>query len=98
MNLYKISQSVNSEYDTFDSAVVVASSVAEAMICHPSSGLSKVKVFDYENQTHTKEDWWNAPYGLEEWCLPENVRVELVATNVLHKPAGNVVCSSFNAG
>lgn len=36
MNLYLISQSVNSDYDTFDSAVVAAPSAEAARLIHPN--------------------------------------------------------------
>lgn len=36
MNLYRISQSDNSDYDTYDSAVVAAPSEEEARKIHPS--------------------------------------------------------------
>ncbi len=36
MNLYKISQTANDDYDTYDSAVVVAASVEEAQRMRPN--------------------------------------------------------------
>ena len=36
MNLYLISQSVNDNYDTFDSAVVAAETEEKARLTHPS--------------------------------------------------------------
>jgi hypothetical protein len=36
MNLYKISQTTNNDYDTYDSAVVVAESIEHAQNMHPS--------------------------------------------------------------
>lgn len=36
MNIYKISQSINNNYDTYDSAVVIAASVEEARNTLPS--------------------------------------------------------------
>ena len=38
MNLYLISQNHNNDYDTYDSAVVVAESAESAKRMHPSSG------------------------------------------------------------
>lgn len=35
LNLYKISQNVNNDYDTYDSAIVAAGSVEEARLIHP---------------------------------------------------------------
>ena len=40
MNLYLITQDVNTNYDTFDSAVVVASCEADARLIHPSPYVS----------------------------------------------------------
>jgi hypothetical protein len=39
MNLYKISQTVNNDYDTYDSAVVAAETEDEARRIHPNSEL-----------------------------------------------------------
>lgn len=36
MNLYRISQDVNDDYDTYDSAVVVAETEDDARLIHPS--------------------------------------------------------------
>ena len=38
MKLFKIYQNINTDYDTFDSAVVVANSAEEAQNIHPSGG------------------------------------------------------------
>jgi hypothetical protein len=38
MNLYRISQSENFDYDTYDSAVVAAETEQEARSIHPGSG------------------------------------------------------------
>lgn len=46
MKLFKISQTVNKDYDTYDSAVVCAENVDEARKMHP-----------YGNFGYTLEDW-----------------------------------------
>ena len=38
MKLFKIYQNINTDYDTFDSAVVVANSAEKAQNIHPSGG------------------------------------------------------------
>jgi len=38
MKLYKIYQDINTDYDSFESAVVVANSAEEAQNIHPSGG------------------------------------------------------------
>ncbi len=98
MNLYLIKQYENNNYDTFDSAVVVAKSEDQARLIHPSSGLEKIKVFDYENKRYSHQDWWVIKRGTEEWCQPCDVKIELIGEDCNNKPAGFVVCSSFNAG
>ena len=39
MKLWKISQTVNEDYDTFDSAIVAAMTKEEARNIHPSGGV-----------------------------------------------------------
>ena len=46
MKLYLISQNENDDYDTYDSAVVVAYNVADARRIHPSG-----------EENRTSEDW-----------------------------------------
>ena len=52
MNIYLISQDVNNEYDTFDSAVVVASTEEEARKTHPSSCSDSVEVWAEPKDVH----------------------------------------------
>ena len=98
MNLYLVKQSVNNDYDTFDSAVVVAKSTDQARLIHPSSGLNKIEVFDYKSKTYSNKDWWIAERGADEWCQPCDVEVELIGNDCNNRQAGCVICSSFNAG
>ncbi len=48
MNLYRISQTVNDEYDNFDSAVVCAESEESARNIHPAM---------QNKYRHFKSDW-----------------------------------------
>ena len=94
MNIYKISQTVNNDYDTYDSAVVVASSPEEAQWIHPSEYyryINGVLHFVYTDEV--------APHRYERsscWCHPSDVQVEYIGTTEL--PASTVICASFNAG
>ena len=86
MNLYLIKQDFNCAYDTYDSAVVIASSAEEAKTIHPDPKL----------KLHWEGDKWSdEDYGT--WCHPEHVTVELVGQASSGK-IGDVVCASFNAG
>lgn len=82
MNIYLIRQSVNTDYDTFDSAVVVAESMDKAMHMHPGSNSGE----------------WDGIYRpYDDWARVEDVEVRFLGTtNVFIKP--EVICGSFNAG
>ena len=41
MNIYRLWQEVNNEYDTYDSMVVIASNETEAKSYHPSGGTTQ---------------------------------------------------------
>ncbi len=83
MNLYKISQDVNDNYDTYDSAVVVAETEDKARKIHPS---------EYEQQ-------WDGTTNLySSWTAIENVQVEYIGIAALGLQPGTIICSSFNAG
>lgn len=86
MKLYHISQSVNTDYDTFDSAVVAAEDPTAARYTHPRKG--------------TKGNWWDNKDGfgpLNTWAPPEQVKVFFIGLAKNGTKAG-VVCASFNAG
>lgn len=83
MNLYLISQDSNSDYDTFDSAVVCAESEDDARNMDPGG----MKAEPVE---------WGSTYN--QWCLtPDLVTVKLIGTAAPGMERG-VVCASFNAG
>lgn len=89
MKLWKISQTVNRGYDTYDSAIVAANTAAEARMIHPAD---------------TGESWnaiyanWNGQTNPSQvWATADKVTVECIGTA---RPGTNkgVVLSSFNAG
>jgi hypothetical protein len=82
MNLYLISQTVNQNYDTYDSAVVVAETEQEARNMLPEKW-ARLPDNDME-------------YDLGEWCKPEDVKVKLVG--VAAEGVTGTVVASFNAG
>jgi hypothetical protein len=85
MNLYLISQTVNRNYDTFDSAVVAA----------PSEEIARntIPAFDRGG----KATAMHIMHIDDFWCAPENVKVELIGAAVKGTRRGTI-CSSFNAG
>lgn len=62
MNLYLISQKENNNYDTYDSAVVVAENEWKAKHIHPNG-----TIMDFE----TTSDF-------HCWTTPDNVKAELI--------------------
>ena len=83
MNIYLISQEVNTGYDTYDSAVVVAKNEEDARTIHPGH-----HGCEYENNN------WNVWLKFED---RSEVKVEFigVADKTLER---GVVLASFNAG
>lgn len=85
MYLYLISQTENDDYDTYDSAVVLAPDADVARHIHPRKGLIKAEEFNYR---------------FSPWCYhPDKVTVQLLGTSIeLPNPEPQVILASFNAG
>lgn len=103
MKLYRISQTVNSGYDTYDSAVVAAESEEDARHMQPSGAVPA----DYDGEVFpidkADDDAFLATWCEEHfcsrvfdgWAQPKHVKVEYLGET--QRPRG-VVCASFNAG
>lgn len=91
MNIYLLSQSKNTGYDTWDSCVVIAKDEEEARMTHPYYKFFNDDPYDEYNNW----DGINGNYG--GWCNAKYVAVELIGTAV-DGMERQVVCSSFNAG
>lgn len=89
MNLYKISQDVNDDWDTFDSAVVVAESAEEAKKIIPAHHGGYRENPDYE-------------ISIYDWAKPEDVKVEFIGLAdkaYLDSLDGRTtIVASYNAG
>lgn len=83
MKLWLISQEINNDYDTYDSAVVAALTEDDARHTHPSRGPWNRK----------PESNWD----IDTWADPEDVMVQEIGTARDGTEAG-VICASFNAG
>ena len=84
MYLYLIKQDVNRDYDTYDSAIVIASSEEEARTIHPGG-------------CRWESTGWSGWMEASSWCNPEDVTVQLIGT-ALPGSTCSVVVASFNAG
>jgi hypothetical protein len=88
MKLYKISQNKNTDYDTYDSAIVCAENEEEARKIHPCG-------MEGYNYPQGKENW---EYEYGTWCSsPEDVIVEYIGEAKEGIKKG-VISASFNAG
>ncbi len=86
MNIYKIWQNENNDYETFDSAIVYAETEEEARNIHPD-----VDGYQYYDNP------WTKPI-LNHWASsPDKVMVEKIGETTLDVKSG-VILASFNAG
>lgn len=87
LKLFHISQNINSDYDTYSDAVVVAIDETGATAIHPSGGEcpSVVEEDSYENS---------------DWTIRKNVSIEYLADvpKGSKLKLGQVICASFHAG
>ena len=106
MNIYLISQTINCNYDTYDSAVVYAFDEEEAKHIHPNGSLvwyrdldtfvdPEYKSWALKNPNHQFEHFMQRIEPT--WASPKEVKVELKGKASGIKQSG-VICSSFKAG
>jgi hypothetical protein len=93
MKLWLISQNVNNDWDTYDSAVVVAPDEAAARLIHPGGSCI------------WRDDAWRYADGSKytsftdgPWTAPANVSAKYVGEAAEGLSDGEIVCASFNAG
>jgi hypothetical protein len=92
MLIFRISQTSNREYDTYSSAIVVASSEGEARMIHPQGD----RFWNPEKGTWCYDDDPTQVQWSNSWVNPEEVEVELIG--VAHQPGKRILCASFHAG
>ena len=95
MKLYKISQDENNDYDTFDSAVVMAETEEQARNMDPRSG----EPMDWDSVSPC-DNWCSSPDKVTVTFLAELPHMEDYKAFNKDRYSGNslVVCASFNAG
>jgi hypothetical protein len=88
MKIYLLEQTVNKDYDTYDSCIVVAKSIEDAITIHPSGNFPTLSRMEDKNDD---------PYLMYSWCFLEDVKCrEIGIAN--DKQTRGVICASFNAG
>ena len=85
--LYLLQQDKNTDYDSYDSAVVCAASEASAKLTHPDG----MRTWNPKGSEDANWGW------LSDWAVPEHVTVKLIGTAQDSVEPG-VICASFNAG
>ena len=95
MNIYKLSQTINDDYDTYDSCIVIAKNEEEAIKIHPNGRQN------WDTRGRELEDSYYVCGNLDidDWAEIEHIRVELIgiADETLDTEI-KVICASFNAG
>ena len=84
MKLFRLHQNINTGYDTYDSAVVVADSAEEAQKIHPCGGSGDFSLYD---------SWVARPDLVTVTYLGE-----IVGEPERDIYPGAIICASFNAG
>jgi len=97
--LWKLSQDVNNDYDTYSDAVVVSENPVAAKRIHPSvDSVTGERMFRYVEG----EGWeWEMIGGLYNnccWTDVKNIKVVCVGQAADGLVEGEVVCRSFHAG
>ena len=82
MKIFKVSQDVNNDWDTYDSMIVIAKSRAVAQHMHPDQD----------------KDDPSGYLNFNEWCDPIDVKVEFIGLASSRYTINQVIVSSFNAG
>lgn len=80
--LFKISQDVNNDYDTYSDAIVCAASVEDARLIHPDG-------YPIDSQRYDI---------IGTWANSKDVKVELVGVADESIELNTIVCASFHAG
>jgi hypothetical protein len=97
--LWKLSQDENNDYETYDSAVVVARDPVNASMIHParySDTGEAIFSFDKVDDCWRRIDGDHVDDG--GWARPNDVKVVCVGEAGSFLKYGEVICSSYNAG
>mgnify|MGYP001571839762 CR=1 len=102
MKLFKISQGVRNDYDTYDSAVVCAENEDEARHIHPSNYVTHYRdgkwYGNYSPAPHEEYETENGAYSSwVEFDQIDKIKVEYIGEASEGQKKG-VIVASFNAG
>jgi len=99
MNIYLVSQSTNTDYDTYDSMVVIAQNEKQAALIHPEAKLFKqflneLDVIKKSLEIRIEDD----DYEYSTWTAAKNVTTTLIGVAHEKYKEPTIVMTSFNAG
>lgn len=98
MYIWKISQNVNNDYDTYDSAIVYAETENDARSTHPNPNWENYASYTHEgptsqyNMAERQYAWTN------RWASVDDVKVEHIGEAHWEQNTPGVILASFNAG
>jgi len=92
MNIYLLTRPHKSNWDEYESCVVVAKTEEEARQTHPNGTFYEHVGEPCENNKWLKISWSNT------WIHINAVKVELIGKANRHHLTRQVICSDFNAG
>jgi hypothetical protein len=112
MNLYKIAQTINNDYDTYSDAVVVAATPEDAVRVHPHTIDGYFISWDSEwlpdgaGEGRLPGAWAEVclqtgkryERDCSSWAEPSQVTALLIGVAADGLRAGDVICASFHAG
>jgi len=90
MNLYLLTQSVNNDYDTYDSMVVAAPNPETARHIHPFGRGTNQELLDSSTEEYQEARIFSV------WAPVSNIKVELIGQSISDDI--KIIIASFNAG
>ena len=84
LKLFKVSQDVNNDYDTYSDFIVAAASEEEARNTHPNG--------------HPLGNPLTKLWETCDWAPLEDIKIEYIGEAAPHITTNTVLCASFNAG
>jgi len=98
MKIYKVSQNINNDYDTYSDFVIACESEEVARNKHPSEVVSHQKDGKWYG-TYTKNGEEYEQYKEVGWVMPKDLdKVIVEEIGIANEGITGIICSSFHAG
>lgn len=101
MNIYKLSQDLDNDYDTYDSVIVIAENAADAIKIHPSKFVTHITddnwMGTYSGGESKGKEYLIDGYGWVNYRDIDKIKVALIGEAHNSQKKG-IVLASFNAG